>query len=105
MSQGAFWIVALLVIVGIPQVLGFGLSRLSRNVGTRTWLGPVSAALLFGLGWTLSMAKPWRHLEYGRDTCGAAGALLIVGLFVFVPANLMLGGAIQAAARRWESRR
>lgn len=106
MSTGAFWVLALLGTVGIPQVLGFALSRLSRNAETRSWLGPVSAALLFGIGWYVLMTKPWRDLEYGRETCGAAGALFFMGLFVFVPANLMLGSAIQAAAaRRAASRR
>jgi hypothetical protein len=100
MSTGAFWILALLVVVGAPQSLGFALSRLSRSAETRTWLGPVSAALLFGIGWYLWMVEPWRDFEYGRNTCGAAGALFFLGLFVFIPANLLLGSAIQTAAGR-----
>jgi hypothetical protein len=86
--------------VALPQALGLALSRLSRNEETRRWLGPVIAALIFGIGWYVILNKPWLHLEYGKDTCGAAGALFLVGLFVFVPANLMIGGAIQFVAGR-----
>ena len=100
MSYGVFWILALLGMVALPQVLGLALSHLSRNEETRRWFGPAIAALVFGIGWYVVLNKPWRHLEYGKETCGAAGALFLVGLFVFVPANLMIGSAIQFVSVR-----
>jgi len=98
MSYGAFWILALLGMLALPQVLGLSLSHLSRNEETRRWLGPAIAALVFGIGWYIVLNKPWRHLEYGKETCGTAGALFLVGLFVFVPVNLLIGSAIQFVA-------
>lgn len=100
MSYGGLWMLALLGMVGVPQVLGLALSRLGRNVETRRWLGAVIAALLFGIGWYVSLMKPRRHLEYGKETCGAAGALFLFGLLVFVPTNLLLGRVIQIVVAR-----
>jgi hypothetical protein len=106
MSENATWILLLTEMVGVPQVLGFAISRLTRKAETRMWLGPVVAALSFAIGLYVAWSIPTqRQIAEGQRVCGAAGALLVVPLVVFVPANLVLGGVIQALAAFLGARR
>lgn len=96
----------LMLMIGVPQVLGFAVSRLFRPGQIRPWVAPAAAALIFTVGWYLAWLIPTHaHEAAGQRTCGAAGALLIVPLMVFVPVHVVLAGILQAVAAYTDGRR
>jgi hypothetical protein len=96
MSYGTFWLRALLGMVGLPQALGFALSRLSPNRDSRRWLWPVVSALTFSCGWILmwSIEAP-RPADPGQYACGQWLVVAGAGLLIFGPANLIIAGVLQ----------
>jgi hypothetical protein len=96
----------LMLMIGVPQVLGFAISRLFRPAQLRPGVGPAAAALIFTIGWYLAWLIPTRaHEAAGQRICGAAGALLIVPLVVLVPVHVVLAGILQAMAAYADGRR
>jgi hypothetical protein len=106
MSEYGTIALVLIAMVGVPQVLGFAASRLSPVPETRDWLWPPAAALIFAVGWYVAWLIPTRaHEAAGYRVCGAAGALLIVPIVVFVPGHLLLAGAMQGLVAFLDNRR
>jgi len=106
MSTSEGGAVLLILTIGVPQGLGFVVSRVARRAHIRQWVGPAAAALIFAVGWYVAWLIPARaYAAGGQRICGAAGALLIVPLVVLVPVHLVLAGVVQAVATHVESRR
>ena len=98
-GNGAGAVLLMLMTIGVPQVLGFAISRVSRRAHIRQWVGPAAAALIFAVGWYVAWRIPTRaHEAEGQQVCGAAGALLIVPLMILVPVHLILAYVTQAVA-------
>jgi hypothetical protein len=96
-----FW-----AMVALAQVLGFGVSRPLRSLYARLWVWPITAALAFALEWYIAWSIPARQsLEAGQRVCGAAGALLFVGIVVLAPANGVVGGIFQTVLAYIDRRR
>jgi hypothetical protein len=94
------------LLIGIPQAIGLGVSRLVSNRNLRFWLGPVAAGTVFALGWWFWGAAPVRDAAaHGERTCGAAGALLIVPLLFITPANVVVGLLLQGLFNAFGSHR
>src|SRR6516165_5687687 len=106
MSEYGTIALVLIAMVGVPQVLGFAASRLSPVPETRDWLWPPAAALIFGIGWYVAWLIPARaHEAAGYRVCGAAGALLIVPMVVFIPVHLIIATVTQSFLSVAEERR
>jgi hypothetical protein len=95
MSELGFTIAGVAAIFGVPQAIGFLASRPFRSRLSRQWAWAIAAGLSFACGWWMFWGNPFHQhaTETAHRTCGAAGALLILGLFVVAPINTAIGGA------------
>jgi hypothetical protein len=83
----AMAIVLFVVVLGLPQAVGFMAARARRG----WWEWPVVAAAFFATGWYLLWAGPWSQSEQAHSRCGAAGAVFMLALFVLTPLHAILG--------------
>ncbi|MGC4070192.1 MAG: hypothetical protein QM784_37140 [Polyangiaceae bacterium] len=84
---------AFALVIGIPQLLGFLVSRCFRSQSSQRWAWSGAAGLSFATGWWLLWQNPFhRYVTEGTHrTCGAASALLFLGWFVITPFNIAMG--------------
>ena len=103
----------LLAMVVVPQALSFAIARLACSLRWRIWVGPPVAAAASVLGWYLIMSvHSSRFVELGDGEqlevdrlCGAAGAMLVVGLIVLTSLNGAVAVALQVVTRLVAGRR
>ena len=95
MSDGSKMVLLLIAMLGVPQVVGFGVSRLlSRWRRSLEWVWPPAAALAFGVGWHLLWTVPTQAQAGRYGDC--SGATFFVPL-LFIPAHLFVATIAQAS--------
>lgn len=96
MSMQTEAILLLSGMAAVAQVIGYVLSRLLRKYHRGPWIWALTAGAGFSIEWYLFWSIPARRqAEAGHPACGAAGALLVIGIVVLGPANGILGALLQ----------
>jgi hypothetical protein len=96
MSTQSEAILLLSGMAAVGQVLGYVLSKVLRRFHRGPWVWAVTAGAAFSIQWYLFWSIPARRqAEAGHPACGAAGALLILGMVVLGPANGIIGALLQ----------
>ncbi|HLK90014.1 MAG TPA: hypothetical protein VKZ18_08970 [Polyangia bacterium] len=86
------------VLVVLPQVIGFGASRIGRRPRARVW--PLAAAGAVAVLWALCAIGHHRAAEQGRTECGSPQDALNFFAAVLLAAHLVVGGILGTLDRR-----